>query len=496
MIIDMPELLPDMPDHLNTGLTICKNVVSRTGKSYGPFSDLSVYSGALSARCQGAFTARNSSGEIEIFAGTASGLFRLTSASTSWEDVSGASYSTPTDAQWSFCQYGNRVLATNGVDPIQSYVMGSSTDFADLSASAPVASFVAVVKEFIMAGRVAGSPQRVHWSAQGDPTSWPTPGTSAANQALSDFQDLLEGDGGWIQGIVSGLEGADVVVFMERQIVRGAFVGLDAIFQFKTVEGVRGTPAPGSLNKFGSVVAYLGEDGYYLYNGASSVPFGANKFDKTFFSQVDQTYLNNISCAIDPINKLYFWAWPDGSATSGVPNWLLSWNWTTARATLINISGGIEFLFRAGTFGYNLDNADGLGYTADSSPFGPDSRFWTGGRSILAAFNDEHKLCFFSGSALEATLETGEPDGGMGNMMHVSGVRPLVDAANVYVSLGYRDDLDDSVSYTSTSSQEDDGVCSQRVCARYVRAKIVVPAGETWTHISGYEPKMKRAGRR
>jgi hypothetical protein len=495
--LPMPEWMPDLPDHLNAGLIVCKNTVSRTAVSYGPFSAPVVYSDALPARCQGAFTARTSAGEIEIYAGTASGLYRLVSGTTAWEDVSKVGgYTTAADALWSFCQYGDRIIATNGIDPIQSYVMGTSTDFADLSASAPVASFVAVVKEFVMAARISGFPQRVQWCAQGDPTNWPTPGTSAAAQALSDYQDLLEGDGGWVQGLVSGLEGADVVVFMERQIVRGVFVGPDLIFQFKTVEGVRGTPSPGSLNKFGSNVPYLGEDGYYSYNGTVSVPIGANRFDKTFFEQVDNSYLSNISSAVDPITKNFFWAWPDSSAIDGVPNWLLSWNWSTNRATLIEIEGGCEFLFRAGAFGSTLEGLDALGFTLETLPFSLDSRFWTGGRSLLAMFNSDHELCFFTGSALEAEYETGEPDGGMGNMMHVSGVRPLVDAANVYVSLGYRDDLDDSVSYTSTSSQEDDGVCSQRVCARYVRAKITVPAGETWTHISGYEPKMKRAGRR
>jgi hypothetical protein len=185
------------------------------------------------------------------------------------------------------------------------------------------------------------------------------------------------------------------------------------------------------LNKFGSNVPYLGEDGYYSYNGTVSVPIGANRFDKTFFELVDNSYLSNISSAVDPITKNFFWAWPDGSATDGVPNWLLSWNWSTNRATLIEVSGGCEFLFRAGAFGSTLEDLDALGFTLETLPFSLDSRFWTGGRSLLAMFNSSHELCFFTGSALQADYETGEPDGGMGNMMHVSGVRPLVDAANL-----------------------------------------------------------------
>jgi hypothetical protein len=496
MIIPLPAWTPDLPAHQNPGLIVCRNVISRTDKSYGPFSSLATYSSALTARCQGAFTARDDAGNISIFAGDVSKLYSLTSASTTWEDVSNGTYTAPSDGQWNFCQFGQRIIACNGVDEAQSYVMGSSTDFADLNAAdAPIAKFPAIVKGFLVLGWVNGLPERIHWSALEDPTTFPTPGSAAAAAVQSDFQDLV-GDGGWVQGVVGGLGTADGVVFQERAIWRMTYVGSPLVFQFDAVEGARGTPAPGSICKLGAVVAYLGEDDFYMFDGSNSLPIGANQIARTFFADLNQTYIANISSTVDPINKIFYWAYPSGDSTDGVCDRILSWNWNTKRWTLIEDAGDIEYLFRAGTFGYTMDSADGLGYTMDTSPFGPDSRFWTGGYPILAGFNSSHVLGFFSGSALEAEFETGDLDLADGKRIFVSGVRPIIDGGTITASIGYRNTQSDAVSYTTATSVQADAYCPQRVAARFVRANIAIASGGSWTHASSFEPRFRPEGLR
>jgi hypothetical protein len=122
-------------------------------------------------------------------------------------------------------------------------------------------------------GTFGPQPQRVWWPAIDDPTNWPTPGTSAAAAVQSDYQDLV-GDAGWVQGIVGNLGTADGAVFQERAVIRMQYVGPPAIFAFSTAEGVRGTPAPGSLVQVGNLVYYLGEDGFYVFDGSQSMPIG------------------------------------------------------------------------------------------------------------------------------------------------------------------------------------------------------------------------------
>ncbi|HEX6979408.1 MAG TPA: hypothetical protein VF342_08920 [Alphaproteobacteria bacterium] len=499
-VVPFGEWLPDMPAHGNPGLVVCRNVISRTPDSYGPFAALAAYSGALGARCQGAFAARDADGNVTLFAGDAARLYRLTSASTAWSDVSRTGgYAVPADDRIGFVQYGSRLIAAMGLsDPLQSFVLGASGSFADLAPTAPRARHIAVVRDFVVVANTydavdGNQPQRVWWSAIDDPTGWPAPGTSAAATVQSDYQDLA-GDGGWNQGIVGALNTADGVAFQERGIWRMTYVGAPLIFQFDRVEGARGTPAPGSIVQLGGTVAYLGEDGFYLFDGSRSIPIGANKIDKTFFADLDQTYFARISAAVDPINKIFYWAYPGAGNVSGHPNRLLAYNWSTARWSLIALD--MALIFRAGSFGYNLDGADALGLTVDDAPFGPDSRFWTGGRALLAAFDVEHRLNFFTGPNLGATFETGDLDLGAGRRVFVSGLRPIVDGGAVTACVGHRDAPDASVSYTAATEAAADGFCPQRIATRFARARIEIAPAGAWSHAKGVEPRLMPEGTR
>ncbi len=223
LVLPVAEWAPDMPAFQNPGCGNVRNVIPRTPTSYGPLSDLAPYSTPLANRCQGAAACLDSGGNVSLFAGDVHDLYALTGAGASWSTVSKTlshPYGTSSDGTWSFLLFGSRVIASNFVDPLQSYLLGSSTQFGDLAAAAPRCRYTAVVRNFLVAAHtsdpVSGTqPQRVWWSALNDPTNWPTPGTAAAAQVQSDYNDLL-GAGGWIQGIVGNLGTADGAVFMER----------------------------------------------------------------------------------------------------------------------------------------------------------------------------------------------------------------------------------------------------------------------------------------
>lgn len=497
-ILLMPAWLPDQPSHNNPGLITCKNVIARTERSYGPFRDLAEYSNALAARCQGAYAARDSGGNVNIFAGDATTLKRLSSASPNFEDVSrtaGGAYATGAEEAWRFAQYGDRVIATNFGDDLQSYQFGVSSDFTPLAAAAPKGKYLAIWRDFLVLGHLQGFAQRVRWPAIDDATNWPTIGSAAAAAVQSDQQDLV-GDGGMIQGLAGGLANADGVVFQERALFRVTYVGPPLIFSFDQLEGGRGTPIPGSIAQLGGLVFYIGEDGFYAFDGASSQPIGAEILDKTFFDDLDQTYSARISSAVDPINKIVYWSYPGASNVAGLPNRVLAFNWSLKRWSLIEISS--ELIFRAGTFGYNLDGAAITGYNVDSSPFGPDSRFWAGGKSILAGFSAAHKLGFFSGNTLAATIETGDLDLGEGQRSFITGLRPIIDTDQVTAGVRYRDTLSANPSDPGLTLKPPgaDGFCPQRISTRFARAQIQVSAGATWTHLSGIEPRAQAEGTR
>ena len=98
----------------------------------------------------------------------------------------GSPYSLASGDWWSFVLYGNRVIGSNYANTPQSFVIGTSAAFADLSADAPRAKHLAVVRDFIVAGNIIGrganaatigtAEDAIQWSALDDPTTWPAVG--------------------------------------------------------------------------------------------------------------------------------------------------------------------------------------------------------------------------------------------------------------------------------------------------------------------------------
>lgn len=577
--LPVAEWTPDMPA-FQGGSQNMRNVLPRTPTSYGPLSNIQTYSGPLMRRCQGAFACLDALGNVSVFTGDAKDLYRLTGGTTGWSTVSGGSspYNSPADQLWLFVLFGQRVLATEINDPIQSYLLGTSATFSDLAyggitalqltqgggytpgsytltptntgggsgfagtvtvgvdgkldsfaisapgrlygsgttmpvpagagpgtggavvpviaAVAPKARYAAIVRNFLVAANTndpanGAQPQRVWWSALNDPTNWPTPGTAAAAQVQSDYNDLL-GSGGWIQGIVGNLGTADGAVFMERAVWRMVYAGPPAVFYFFAAEGVRGTPSPGSIVQIGPLVYYLGRDGFYVFDGTTSRPIGVNKVDKYFYATVDQNNMARVVGTFDPINKLVIWAWPDTSATNGNPNHLLIYNWQLDRWSIADVT--LEHLTTLLSFGYTLDSMNPLG-TLDSMPQLPlDSRAWTGGKDILAAFDTSHQLNYFTGQNLAATIDLGEQQPFPGRRAQVKNARPLVDGGTPSVAVGTRNRLVDSVSFNSATAMNSLGACPQRANGRYVRGEITIPAGTNWTHCQGLELEATPAG--
>jgi len=122
--------------------------------------------------------------------------------------------------------------------------------------------------------------------------------------------------------------------------------------------------------------------------------------------------------------------------------------------------------------GYTLDGLDAVSSSIDALSHSLDSRVWTGGAQTLAAFNTSHKLGTFSGTAMDATVDTGEVQHFQGRRAHVNHIRPIVDSNAASITLGTRNRQADTRSYGSASSQASDGHCDVRSNARYHTYRI------------------------
>lgn len=270
------------------------------------------------------------------------------------------------------------------------------------------------------------------------------------------------------------------------------YQGGDIIFSFQEIERARGTPAPNSIVNVGPLVFYLGEDGFYVCDGQQSKSIGSNRVDKYFFADLNQSYLSRILAAADPINKIVVWVYPSTASSDGTLDSALIFNWDVGKWASADFTG--DFLFRGLSQGYFLDDMDTFG-TLETMPQLPlDSRAWVGGRLILSAFDNSHRLSYFTGSAKQATLTTGEFS--QDQRVFVSGVRTIVDGGTPTVSVGSRETPSATVTYSTATSAGADGISPQRVSTRYARAKVIIPAASTWDHAIGIEPYFTPDGMR
>jgi hypothetical protein len=489
-LIEFGEFAPDQPALDSGGMysQVAKNCIPRTKGSYGPLGAQSALTNALTAQCQGAAAFRNSAGSVYSFAGDKNDLYLLTGSTYSAVSKSSSPYDAASDDSWEFVQFGDRVIAGNGhTDALQSYVMGTSSAFADLGGSPPKARHIAQIRDFVMVGNTydgtdGSVANRVWWSAINDPTDWPTIASTDAASKQSDRQDLPSG--GWVQAITGAVGGTDGVVFMDGAVYRIVYESPPTVFGFYEVERARGTIAPNSVVNVGDFCFYLSNDGFYVFSGQDSQQIGSQKIDKTFFSRFNQDYPHLVFGAADAINKVVMWVYPSSSSSNAdkavLYNWVLG-EWSEAEFNS-------QVLFRDLTQGYTLDGLDAVG-NLDALPYSLDSRIWTGGKDVLTTFDTDNKNATFSGNNLAATFESQEI-GGNARIL-VDAVRPYIDADDnddITIKMKYRDDTGGSITTTAASSLDSDGSAHfTDVSARYVRAEITVAASASWNHAQGID---------
>jgi hypothetical protein len=472
--LDFGEWLPDLPELDNPGCITAQNVIP-AGASYQPFPSSNIYSSnALTARAQGAVATKDTAGVTVNIAGDASKLYKLSSTVFSNISKTGG-YATGTDERWSFTRFGNLVIATNYNDNIQSFTLGG-TAFADLGATAPKARYLATSRNFLITGNtfdaVDGAvPHRVRWSAYQDPTNF-----TVSPVTQSDYNDL-EPDYGWVRGIVGG---EYVTIFQERAITRMSYVGSPTVWRFDVVESARGARAPGSIIKVGNNIFYLGQDGFYVFDGNSSQSIGENKVNKYFLNDMDFSYASRISSTVDYNRQVIYWLYPGSGNTAGRGNKILMFNYSSNAAKRWSYASNIdlEILFTSLSEGYTLEGLDSVSTNLDTLPFSLDSRAWTGDNFILSAFDNNHTMVNFNGSATTALLETGEKQITPAQLTEVLRVRPVISGSGtVTLNIGTRNLQSDSVTYTSNLSPNSVGDVECRANARFHRVRANISGG-------------------
>lgn len=377
---------------------------------------------------------------------------------------------------WTNTQFGQKVIAANGQDKLQSWTVGSSSNFADLAAAAPTAQFVTTVRDFVVAGKTSTYPNRLYWSDINDETDW-TPGVASQ----SDTQDIP--DGGEIRGITGGEFG---IVLLERSIVRMTYVGAPLFFQFDNVTSALGCYESRSVVRYGAVTYFLSDDGFYMTDGQQVKPIGAERVDRWFFDICDPGKFDQMSAAVDPVNKTVTWCFTDIFQNKQ----LLVYNWSTDKWSHGDTTA--NFIATIASTGKSLEVLSAMYPTLESVPASLDSRLWVGGK-LLAGGVQGAKIVSFGGTSLTATLQTGDIEAqGLETLATLA--RPIIDGGSATVAIASRKRLDGNISYASPVAADSDNRVSLRSRGKYHRLSVV-PTGN-WSTAVGTDLDLVPCGGR
>jgi len=471
--ITFTEWTPDQPSIVEN-LSIAKNVVP-AGVGFTPFPTAVDYSAAASENINNIFAGRFST-TTSIFAGGATKLFKFNSATLAMDNVSKSGNYTNVD-RWRFIQFGDTLIAANNVNKLQSFTLNSSSLFADLSADAPIAKFVTVVRDFVVTANLDGgsSPNKVQWSDINDETDWVAGGASQ-----SDFQIIA--DGGNITGITGGETG---LILLERAIVRMSYIGSPFFFQFDTISRSLGCTQPNSIAKYGNMTYFLGEEGFYACDGNSVNPIGNEKIDRWFYANANPSLLDTMSASIDPFRKIVVWNFLD---TFGNRN-LLIYNWQVNKWTY-----GLtdtNYVASSATAGTTLEGMDLYG-NMDTITTSFDSNLFSGGQFLFAGARGT-KIVTFTGQSASAQIDTGLVGSEAPSVITLA--RPLVDAGSADVAIASQVKLDQVVDFGTYIPADSENRVPLRSAGKYHKLSVK-PTGARWSNIIGIDIEITGQGTR
>jgi hypothetical protein len=544
------EWTPDQPGILG-GVTEAVNCYP-VANGYAPIRSIQSYPNAETQASEVLLTTFGGKfgGQNVLFTASASKIFKFDPTNNNFVNVSKAGGYSSTS--WDITQFGPIVIAANGNAKLQSYSLSSSSIFADLSADAPTAKFVTVVRDFVVAANVAGAESTLYWSDINNETNW-VPSSSSQ----SDSQLLPDG------GDITGLSGGEYgLVFLERAIYRMTYAGSPFFFQFDAISRSLGCISNGSIAQLSDQTYFLADDGFYVCNGKTVTPIGAEKVNRWFFENVAiDRVATDMSASIDPIRSLVIWVMPTASGKQ-----LLIYNaklnrWSfsdidvnsiayvlTASATLeqldkISITQGSNtlsgtytqsgttitvtatnhgmqtggFVYFDATTGGAADNfyqvtrtgANTFTVTSaasatittsnctlslpsiDSLSASFDDRAYAGGNYFLAGVSGQ-KIYGFTGDFAPAYVSSQDLD--LGRSL-ITLAKPIVDNGIGNIAVASRTLMNDDITYTAYSSPDTINRVSLRSNGNYHRIRVQ-PTGDDWRTIVGVDVEYAVTGER
>ena len=470
--------MPDAADFQNGGLVVAKNVYPSPA-GYHPFWSATAGSETVTGTVLGArqFT-RTDGTEIHVV-GTSSDLYVIVSGTSNASSLALSSINS--EENWAFEQFGAAIYATIksiDSDSLTYYIADIDTDttFSTAPGTPPSGNALARIDDFLVYGDLedidaSDAPYRIRWSAYNDPagTTW---GTEISKQM--GFVDLPQH-----LGIVTGIAGGEVGLVMQKLgTSRFDYTGTAAVFNRVKLSGTEdqgvGCEGHASIVTIGGMHYWLSNVGFVKSNGFEAAIISKGKVWDWFLKTVNTTKLHKVQASINHDRRCVVWNCYQVDTTAY--NMQMIYNW------------------ELDAWSYSFVTVDWLVPTVYTGSFSEgDPRF----RRVLGGFISG-TWQEFTGTALEATLETGEFQLTPGRRSFVSGVRVISEnetAGEVQVSVKYRNTPGATkTATTATAEHVIIGYTPVNVDARFFSIEVTQPAGTAWDKASALEVDAIRSG--
>lgn len=437
---------------------------------------------ALAAACQGAAVITKLDGTRRIFAGTQTKLYELSGGV--WVDVSRVGdYTGSSDSRWSFCQFGDTTLASNGTDTIQR--SAGSGAFAN-TATAPKSKIVFSVGAFVVALNVNdGVVKPDGWAncASFDETSW-----TASVSTLANNGRLVSTPGALTAG---GRLGEFAIAYKEQAIYVGQFVGAPATFDWVEVPGGdAGCIGQDAWCDVGGTHFVVGADNFWLFDGTRPQPIGDGKVRQWFYNNSSAQYRYRTQCSYDAQkNRVYVYF---ASLNATTPDTVLVYHTLTKQWGKMSL--GVQAVLNYIAAGTTIDGLDSFSATIDGLPdVAYDSQFWLSGGKSQSFFNSSNQLQSLTGVSASSNFTTGDL-GDDDQVTTLNQVRlrfqsnPTTATVTTYGKMNEGDALTENASATMA-----DGKFDVRQSARFHRARFSMTGGYK---LNAIRPLIVRSGQR
>ena len=293
---DMPSIL--LPDTYTPGYPT-KNIIYKKGCICKEKGRIQKFTALPDDRYCNMLCSFEPSGESRYFiAGSKDKIYRW--AVDEWVDATDEFELSGDDTDyWSFTQYGDYLLLTNGTDEIYKF---SGTDISLLGGSPPVAKFVTSFKNYVVALCLSESGEhKMAWSAIGEMENWTT----------GDAGEAVVIDTAAVTGHAQTTD--YLIIFKKAGIYMCSFVGGDVPFTLsKRVEG-NGTSSPHSVTTLNNQVYFFSTSKrFYRFDGIEAEDISA-EIQETLDNIKEENFALVQGAVLD--NKYIAWLVPEGDVT-------------------------------------------------------------------------------------------------------------------------------------------------------------------------------------